>query len=188
MSHFNLKSLTFYGVMIGSVLILFNAVTAYGEKSLKAPPKISGTYELTSSKLPDCLQSEKINLIIKQSGIYVFAHLDLSPPDNPSTAKEGTKDPHALTPEKKASILDETIKLNGLMESQPFSVTGKTDRLGDCAIANDQNVQDPKTITLQIKFPQPIPPEKTLSGNLSWSSFNFDFTGKAQEELKPEGK
>jgi hypothetical protein len=37
MSHFNAKTLSFYGIAIGSVLLLFKTVSAYGETKLKAP-------------------------------------------------------------------------------------------------------------------------------------------------------
>lgn len=55
MSHFNLKSLAFYGVAIGSVLVLFKTVTAYGESNLKAPDKIGGIYRLEAQNLPECI-------------------------------------------------------------------------------------------------------------------------------------
>jgi hypothetical protein len=71
MSHFSLKSLTFYGVAIGSVTLLFNVITAYGEANLKAPPSINGNYSLEGQDLPGCLKSQAMKLVILQSGSYL---------------------------------------------------------------------------------------------------------------------
>jgi hypothetical protein len=76
MSHFSVKSLTFYGVAISSVLILFKVVSAYGESNLTAAPKIGGLYPIIESqKLPDCLADQKLNLTVEQSGVYLFGNL-----------------------------------------------------------------------------------------------------------------
>jgi len=155
MSHFNLKSLTFYGVMIGSVLVLFNIVSVYGESSLKAPPNISGNYLLDSQDLPDCLKSEKLNLAIAQSGIYLTGRL---------------------------TTQNQTIKLNGLLEntitekvptrSQPLSLVGKTAQLGNCRQSEDNS---PAEIQLQTQFQN-----KTLVGEMQWSNLKLNFTGTPQ--------
>nr|WP_026732551.1 hypothetical protein [Fischerella sp. PCC 9605] len=72
MNHFNFKSLTFYSVAICSVLLLFKTVTAYGEKNLKAPPPINGSYHLVfRDELPECNQIDAVTLNIQQSGIYL---------------------------------------------------------------------------------------------------------------------
>ena len=71
-SHFNFKSLTFYGVAIGGVLLLFNVVSAYGEAKLKAPAAIGGRYRLSlAQNLPTCAKSDALMLNIEQSGIYL---------------------------------------------------------------------------------------------------------------------
>ena len=76
MSHFSVKTLSFYGIAIGSVLLLFNRVSAYGETKLNAPPNINGNYQFFSTEnLPDCLQEKQLNLNIEQSGIYLFGNL-----------------------------------------------------------------------------------------------------------------
>jgi hypothetical protein len=78
MSHFNLKTLSFYGIAISSVLLLFKTVSAYGETKLKAPPNIDGSYEFIQTKnLPQCLQEQQLKLNIKQSGIYLFGNLSI---------------------------------------------------------------------------------------------------------------
>ena len=137
MSHFNLKSLTFYGVMIGSVLVLFNIVSVYGESSLKAPPNIAGNYLLENLNLPDCLKSEKLSLTIAQSGIYLTGRLTTE---------------------------SQTIKLNGLLEnittesvttrSRPFSLMGKTNKLGNCPrnpTSNPISAQNPRWTNAVVK-------------------------------------
>ena len=73
-SHFNVKSLTFYAIAIGSVLLLFNVVTAYGENNLQAPQTIGGRYRLTlSNSLPGCSQIAPLMLQLDQSGTYLNA-------------------------------------------------------------------------------------------------------------------
>lgn len=75
MSHFNLKSLAFYGIAITSVVVLFKVVTAYGETNLKAPLLMDGSYRLSGENLPGCLKSDSLVLNIKQSGTYLFGTL-----------------------------------------------------------------------------------------------------------------
>jgi len=80
MSHFNPKTLSFYGIAIGSVLILFKTVSAYGETQLKAPPHIDGSYQFTQAEnLPSCLQDQQLKLNVDQSGIYLFGNLAIQP-------------------------------------------------------------------------------------------------------------
>lgn len=169
MSHFNLKSLTFYGVMIGSVLILFKGVTAYGENYLKAPQAIGGTYQLTSSNLPDCLKSEGLMLTIEQSGRYVAATLILEPITSEKTTVSETGN---LTKSDAIAPKPQTIKLNGIMQSQPFILRGKTAQLGNCLAANPGVAEE---IQLQTRFQ-----ENNLLETLQWSSLNLNFTGQSQ--------
>jgi len=68
MSHFNFKSLTFYGIAITSVLALFKVVTAYGESNLNASTSINGRYRLSYTQ-PNCRQANALLLTIEQSGI-----------------------------------------------------------------------------------------------------------------------
>jgi hypothetical protein len=75
MSHFNLKSLMFYGTAIGSVATLFAIVTAYGEVNLKASQPISGDYSFQLPPIQGCSTGNQLNLSIQQSGIYVAAAL-----------------------------------------------------------------------------------------------------------------
>ncbi len=74
-SHFNLKSLSFYGGAIAFVVVLFSVVTAYGEANLKAPQKIDGRYQISAPDLPGCLKSDQLVLLVQQSGIYLTGSL-----------------------------------------------------------------------------------------------------------------
>jgi hypothetical protein len=74
-NHFTLKSLSFYGVAIAFVVILFSVVTTYGEANLKAPQKIDGRYQIPAQDLPGCLKSEQLILLVQQSGIYLTGSL-----------------------------------------------------------------------------------------------------------------
>lgn len=75
--HFHTKSLAFYGAMTAAVFLLFQAVTAYGEKQLKAPISLGGDYTIQLENPPQCLKNRDLVLQIEQSGIYVFAKLGL---------------------------------------------------------------------------------------------------------------
>jgi hypothetical protein len=188
MSHFNFKSLTLYGGMIGSVLLLFKAVTAYGEGNLKASPRVSGTYELISPDLPDCLKDQKLDLTIAQSGIYIFAKLGLSPrlstqknEEIPDPASNGKKE--AEPSPNKTLTASKPIKLNGLMQSQPFVLKGTTDRLGSCPVASENASQE---IALQIKLSERSTSTNKLSGTLSWSGISLALVGSASKNALPQ--
>lgn len=74
-SHFNSKSLAFYGIAISSVLLLFKVVSGYGEEKLKAQPAINGNYQINAQNLPGCLKSDALMLNIQQSGRYLSGSL-----------------------------------------------------------------------------------------------------------------
>jgi hypothetical protein len=74
MNNSPLKSLTFYGMTIAFVLILFKVVTLYGETRLQASPPVAGTYRLKASESSPCLPQTS-QLTIEQSGIYLLATL-----------------------------------------------------------------------------------------------------------------
>jgi hypothetical protein len=89
MSHFNVKTLSFYGIAITSVLVLFKVVSTYGETKLNAAADINGTYQLASvENLPSCLEGKKLNLDIEQSGIYLFGNLAILPEATSASAVE----------------------------------------------------------------------------------------------------
>ena len=115
MSHFNLKSLIFYGVAIGSVVLLFKVVTAYGESNLKASPSIGGRYPIKAKNLPGCLQAEALVLEIQQSGIYLNG---------------------SLLPSKNHVDSDKVVRqkpsLTGKLNQQKLSMSGAISQLKSC--------------------------------------------------------
>lgn len=157
--HFNLKSLTFYAVAIGSVVTLFSIVSAYGEKNLKAPPAISGLYPIAATALPDCLGSQPLVLHIQQSGSYVSAALK----------------PNSGTESESASA-EEKHPLSGRFTNQQVLLTGPTPNLPNC-----QSQNSAASATIRGQFAN-----KTLTGEIQLSSVPqaIAFTAK-QEAPKP---
>lgn len=115
MSHFNLKSLAFYGIAIGSVTVLFKVVTAYGEANLTTAPAIAGDYRFDATSLPECLKSDALVLTIEQSGVYLSGNLKS---DNKPVGGKTT------TPEKPS--------LAGKWENQGLSLSGVVPNLKGC--------------------------------------------------------
>ncbi|MBX9255093.1 hypothetical protein H1Q63_14285 [Desmonostoc muscorum CCALA 125] len=145
MNHFNFKSLAFYGVAISSVLLLFKAVTVYGESNLKAPPKVSDRYRLTlAENLPNCEKSDTLTLNIQQSGIYLNASI------LPANANDDIDEKHSLT---------------GILKNQQLNLSGKINRSILCNIPDSQN--DPlNSVTIQMQLAErgSIPGQLTLNG------------------------
>lgn len=112
--HFNLKSLKLYGAMIGSVLVLFKAVTAYGETQLQAPQLVAGDYQIDLRSLPECLGTGNINLNLEQSGIYLFGNL---------------------------LVKEQKIVLDGKLHDGLISLSGQANRIAECEISNDPNTE-----------------------------------------------
>ena len=74
--HVKWKSLAFYGLTIVAVLVLFKAVTIYGESNLKAAFEISDRYRLIfADNLSNCEKLDDLMLNIQQSGIYLNGSL-----------------------------------------------------------------------------------------------------------------
>jgi hypothetical protein len=115
MSHFNLKSLIFYGVAIGSVALLFKNVSAFGESNLKAPASINGRYAIVAKNFPGCLKTDLLFLDIQQSGIYLNGAL--------LTANKTAKS--KLNAVKKPSIA-------GKLNKQNLFMSGAIPQLNSC--------------------------------------------------------
>jgi len=108
MSHFNFKSLAFYGGAIVLVVVLFEIVTNYGETGLKAPVAIDGSYPLSYTQdLPTCLKSNPLVLTIQQSGRYLNASLL---PTN--------------TNGKQATAAQKKLSLTGQLTNQEVNIEG----------------------------------------------------------------
>jgi len=100
MNHFKPKSLIFYAVAIGSVVLLFNRVTAYGNRNLKAAQNIEGRYPIKADNLPECLQSDSLALKLQQSGIYLVGALSKQ-----SNAAPSSQEKLSLTGERQGENL-----------------------------------------------------------------------------------
>lgn len=135
MSHFSLKSLSFYGVAIGSVVVLFNVVTAYGESHLKAPPPLKGRYRLQIENPPECLQDKPLVLIVEQSGIYLHGLL-LSEQTN-------------TTPE---AIAEEKPSLSGQWKGQGLSLSGSAPQFESCGAVGIEATLDKDILNGQLRF------------------------------------
>ena len=158
-SHFNVKSLTFYAVAIGSVVTLFSIVSAYGEKNLKAPPAISGLYPIAADALPECLGSQPLVRHVQQSGSYVNAAL------KPDTGAESA-----------SASSEEKHPLSGRFTNQQVSLAGPVTNLPNCQSANSAT-----SAIIRGQFAN-----KTLTGEIQLSSLPqaIAFTAK-QEPPKP---
>lgn len=142
-NHFNVKSLSFYAIAIGSVLLLFNVVTAYGENNLKAPKTIDGKYRLSlANSLPGCPQSAPLMLHLDQSGTYVNAAVL-----KPLATDAGTSSMSA----------EEKLTLTGLFKEQQLVLAGKvanailceSQTTGESAIAINSRI-DGENLTGEI--------------------------------------
>lgn len=161
MSHFNLKTLAFYGIAITSVVVLFKVVTAYGETSLKASLPIGGSYRLNAEALPGCLKSDSLVLTIKQSGTYLFGTL-LPANSNAQTVTSAAQKP----------------SLSGRFTKQRITLSGSLPHLKSCS-ASRSNVKIQSTVDQDI-----------LNGQISLNSIPAaEFTAKKDPpEEKSEKK
>lgn len=138
MSHFSPKSLSLYGVAIGTVVVVFNIVSAYGEKNLKAPPPVKGFYNLETNNLPECFQSDALGLIIEQSGIYLRGQI------LPQSAQSSAE-----------SLGDTTFSLNGKWSNQQINLSGSLAKFKECQqeIGILQAKWQNNTLTGQLNLP-----------------------------------
>ncbi len=165
MSHFSLKSLTFYGLAIGSVVTLFAVVTAYGEANLKAALPISGDYSFRVPPFKGCSATHPVNLSIQQSGIYVAAALN-----NAQTLK--TKD----KPSAKA------MTLNGQWKNQQLSLEGVVPSKVLCATSQQESQNSMVKAKLQGSFRQ-----STFNGKLLLESLgSIQFAAEKQVQSQGE--
>ncbi|MBR8838490.1 MAG: hypothetical protein DSM106950_31945 [Stigonema ocellatum SAG 48.90 = DSM 106950] len=175
MHHFNFKSLAFYGVAIGSVLLLFKVVTAYGESNLKAPPAINGRYRLEfSERLPICEKSEALILDIQQSGIYVNGFL------LPVTANAKNSTDTATHP-----------TLTGKLTNQELILSGKVPKTTICNMTSSQTQANTRTQDNSFNFVKmqiQLVSKAGFSGEIHLSNTNngIAFTATPQKAQKSE--
>lgn len=164
MSHFNLKSLAFYGIAIGSVAVLFKVVTAYGEINLKAAPAIGGSYRFDPRNLPECLKSDALVLTIEQSGVYLSGNL---------------RSGNSISDPKKNA--EEKPSLAGKWENQGLSLSGLVPNLRGCS---GEKTADGKSF---VKL-RGIVEKETLKGKISLTdnAAATDFTAQKEAVVKQE--
>lgn len=165
MTHFNFKSLAFYGVAISSVLILFKTVTAYGESNLKTAPSINNRYLLTlAENLPNCEKSNTLTLNIQQSGIYLNA---------------------SLLPANTNADTEQKLPLSGLLRDQQLTLSGNVDKSILCN--NPQSQQEPiNSVTIQI----PLVDKGSILGQLTVNGISkpLGFTAVPQTDKEASPK
>jgi hypothetical protein len=88
LSHFDRKSLIFYGVAISSVVTLFSVVSRYGTARLKAPIAIEGNYQLQVEPSEQCSEPPALELRLQQSGIFVNGVLTAAGPESDKAGGE----------------------------------------------------------------------------------------------------
>ncbi|MBD2772455.1 hypothetical protein [Iningainema tapete] len=169
MHHLNLKSLAFYGVAIGSVLLLFKVVTVYGETKLKAPSQIEENYRLSFQKnLPICEKSDVLMLKIQQSGIYLNGFL--LPADATTELFTSTTSNPTLT---------------GRLSNQQLNLSGKVSRTILCNIIGSQtptNINSFDSVSMLVQLVD----QKSLNGQMNINGTDtIEFTAipqKSQEQ------
>jgi hypothetical protein len=174
MNHFQLKSLTFYGIAIGFVVGLFSIVTAYGEANLKTAQSIGGDYLLKLPLIEGCKEEEPVMLSIQQSGIYVAAALV-----NPNL--------------KSSKMVSKPMTLSGQWQNRRINLSGKvpTNMLCAGAVANTAIAVNIEGAIAPL-HPQSLHPESTpsdaLTGTISLNKLTTSLTAQRQPTPKIEQK
>ncbi|MEG4573618.1 hypothetical protein QUA56_13130 [Microcoleus sp. N3A4] len=164
MPHFNVKMLTFYGISLALVAVLFKVVTAYGETNLKAPPAIAGSYRFDAKELPECLKSDTLVLTIDQSGVYLSGNL----------RSGSSQSDREKTAEEKASLV-------GKWETEGLNLSGAVPNLTGCSdsTATGQNSS--------VKL-RGIVDKESLKGKISLTdgAAASDFTAQREAAVQPQ--
>ncbi|BAZ66684.1 hypothetical protein NIES4106_14360 [Fischerella sp. NIES-4106] len=152
MNHLHFKSLTFYGVTICSVLLLFKTVTTYGENNLKAPPSLKESYSLAfGEKLPNCNQPDTVILNIHQSGVYLNGVLV---PANINLQQQ--------------SIIEDHPTLTGRYKNKNINFSGQIPNYILCKNTDATDKKTHRIISLQMQ----IEKQDNLIGQMSISGIN----------------
>ncbi|OCQ94636.1 hypothetical protein BCD67_03965 [Oscillatoriales cyanobacterium USR001] len=167
MTKIDWKLLGFYGTAIGSVVLLFNVVTTYGESNLKAPTAIGGSYRIQAQNLPECLKSERLELSIKQSGIYLNGSL---------LSAKGS--------DELKTNAEEKFTLFGKWENQKLSLSGAVPHLIACHSNSEQGKGSSQTL-VDI---QGVIEGESLKGKIKVSSASEVVDFSAQREAVVQEK
>lgn len=161
MNHFNVKSLTFYGIAISSVLLLFKTVTIYGENNLQAPRVVNGSYQLKlTENLPNCKNLFPLVLNIQQSGIYLNA---------------------SLFPENANAETKKQLSLTGILKNQQLNLSGKVASENLCSQANSQT-QPSQSVIMQMQLADP----GKITGQLTLNNTSPNLKFVAVKQQIPE--
>lgn len=172
MHNLKFRTLAFYGVAIGSVLILFKVITLYGESHLKAPAAIDGRYRILFSEKPICEKLDPLILNIQQSGIYLRGFLL---PANASSQIFTAAETHS--------------NLHGTFNNQQLNLSGKVPRTILCNLINSRNSQQNNSfnlVTMQIKRVDKAHFIGQMDVNGVAKSIQFTAIPQQKEHLKSE--
>ena len=158
----------FYGGMILFVVVLFHAVTAYGERNLKAQPSVGGRYVSTTAP-PGCPDRDRLVMDVQQSGIYLNVFLTVQQANAiQSTEANSEKQP----------------TFSGKWQQAQISLAGKTDAFATCAQSPAPNQSTATTAMLQGEVT--AQPEKQFVGRLDNGTRSWQF--QAQKQVQPKAK
>jgi hypothetical protein len=115
LSHFDRKSLIFYGVAISSVVTLFSVVSRYGTTRLQAPTAIGGNYQLQIEPSEQCSEPPSLQLRLQQSGVFV----------NGALVADSTE-------AKSAEAGGEPFNLDGSWRSPDLNLVGRSPAMTVC--------------------------------------------------------
>jgi len=173
------KHLLFYVGVLGIVLVLFQAVTTYGEANLKAPPNLNGRYRSTSTP-PGCAEGDRLMLTLQQSGIYVNGFVTLESANDSQTQSADA------TSEEKPSLTGlwkpEQLSLSGEANALIACTAGRSSRGTSLAIALQGQVTA-TTFTGQLSYesqPGNVQPGNVQPGNAE----PWQFTAERQAPAK----
>ncbi|MCU0524242.1 MAG: hypothetical protein MUF72_05405 [Elainella sp. Prado103] len=155
------RFMAFYGGTLAIVIILFRAVTAYGEANLTLPPTLNPVYLSTGSP-PGCSNQSRLRLNIQQSGIYLNGALSVQPESDP------TSNP-ALRTERMTLIGRWQIDRWQIDRWQnEINLTGRTTAFVDCSVSW---IDPHQPVTVQTI----LHPDKSLSGQIQQANFSWQF-------------
>jgi hypothetical protein len=162
----------FYGGMILFVVILFHAVTAYGERNLKAQPAIGGRYVSTTAP-PGCPDRDRLVLDIQQSGVYLNVFLAVQP----TNAIQSTE----VNSERQPTF-------TGKWQQTQISLAGKTDAFATCTASAQPSTKQPTVTPAMLQGEVTTQPEKQFVGQLNIGDGAQPWQFQAQKQVQPKAK
>ncbi|MBD3883819.1 hypothetical protein IFO70_18815 [Phormidium tenue FACHB-886] len=167
---FETKTTLFYVVAIGSVLTLFQVISAYGERYLNAPANINGRYVSTAAP-PGCRADDRLVLDIQQSGIYLNGSLLLQA-DTPPPAVEASS--------------ENQLPLTGELQQGQVTLMGKTDAFAACAASPRDSHAASEAATATLRGQVAAQPEGLFAGQLSLDNGAQPWQFQAQRQTQPK--